>query len=137
MYPSPSISSAPNRVDHPAPERPSRATGATTTGDRAATAAHVAIAMPGALTAGDLFCDACAADLDADGARGTRRTVSRTAAQIDAALAADRTSRGLRRAGRATAPRLPRSTRHRGGRGGPVGGAARTRWTSRRGGRWP
>ena len=35
-------------------------------GDRTATAAHVAVAMPGALSAGDLLCDGCADALDAD-----------------------------------------------------------------------
>jgi len=38
-------------------------------GDRAATAAHVAVAMPGALSVGDLLCDGCADALDADVAR--------------------------------------------------------------------
>ena len=38
-------------------------------GDRTATAAHVAVAMPGALSAGDLLCDGCADALDADVAR--------------------------------------------------------------------
>lgn len=38
-------------------------------GDRTATAAHVSVAMPGALSVGDLLCDSCASDLDGDVAR--------------------------------------------------------------------
>lgn len=45
-------------------------------GDRTATAAHVAVAMPGALSVGDLLCDGCAADLDADAARSDAKAVS-------------------------------------------------------------
>ena len=77
MYPSPSISSAPNPRGSPPSERLVACHWCDDhANDRAATAAHVAVAMPGALTAGDLLCDACAADLDADVAREDAKAVS-------------------------------------------------------------
>ena len=45
-------------------------------GDRTATAAHVSVAMPGALSVGDLLCDSCASDLDGDVARADAKAVA-------------------------------------------------------------
>ena len=131
-----SISSAPNPRGSPRPGAPSSRASATTTRATAPSlAAHVAVAMPGALTAGDLLCDARRRTSTPTWRARTRRRCHRTAAQIDAALAADPTSpRSCDEAGRALPRRAGRvRPRHRGDAASLGPQAAWTRWTRRRG----